>query len=458
MIPPKTTSEPSADGRHQSLSCRRARNLRRTSHRLAIGPRDVHRATRSGLLTPLPEERRALLRIQRVAREPERERNPSCPGSRTPGRDARDRLRRRRCARRHRVTDPPCAASAPPCVGALRRRRLEPAGGPTTLLRDVERARAMRTVVVGAGGVGLGLGSCLHASGAALHYVVRRGPAPHPLETHGIERSGLFGDARVPPGVVRVSRGLASLADTAPDYVIVCTKTTSIAEVATGLGEVWHGLGSEPVVVLCQNGWGNAERLAGHLPRDRIFNARVITGFTRDSATAVRVTAHAAPVHIGSLFGEPVERVAPLARAIDAGGIPCATTDAIEADLLAKLLYNCLLNPLGALLGVRYGELAAPKETRRIMEAVAREIFAVLDRAGRRTHWPHADAYLDVFYRELLPPTAEHESSMLQDLTAGRVTEIDALCGAVVRMGAAHDVPTPVNAALGRLVHAAEAR
>lgn len=316
----------------------------------------------------------------------------------------------------------------------------------------------MKTVIVGAGGVGLGLGSCLHASGAALHYVVRRGPSPHPLETHGIERSGLFGDARVPPGVVRVSRGLAALVDTAPDYLLVCTKTTSIAEVATGLGEVWHGLGSEPVVVLCQNGWGNAERLAGHLPRDRIFNARVITGFTCDSATAVRITAHAEPIHLGSLFGEPAERVAPLARAIDAGGLPCATTDAIEADLLAKLLYNCLLNPLGALLGVRYGELAASKETRRIMEAVAREIFAVLDRAGRRTHWPRADAYLEVFYRELLPATAEHESSMLQDLTAGRATEIDALCGAVVRMGAAHDVPTPVNAALGRLVHAAEER
>jgi len=316
----------------------------------------------------------------------------------------------------------------------------------------------VKTAIVGAGGVGLALGSCLYAAGAELRYVVRPGPSPHPLETEGIVRSGLFGEASVPREAIHVRRGLDSLAGWAPDHLLICTKATAVAEVAQALGEVWHGLGSEPVVVLCQNGWGIAERLAAHIPRDCIFNARIITGFTRDAATAVRVTVHADAIHVGSLFGESGERVAPLARAITAGGIPCATTDAIEADLLAKLLYNCLLNPLGALIGVPYGDLGRSPETRRILETVAREIFAVLEHAGRRTHWPTADAYLDTFYRELLPPTADHESSMLQDLAAGRPTEIEALCGAVVRMGAVHDVPTPVNAALTALVHAAEQR
>ena len=58
------------------------------------------------------------------------------------------------------------------------------------------------------------------------------------------------------------------------------------------------------------------------------------------------------------------------------------------------------------------------------------------------------------FYDELLPPTASHESSMLQDLRAKRPTEIDALCGAVARLGAEAGVPTPVNTALRDLVRA----
>ena len=93
-----------------------------------------------------------------------------------------------------------------------------------------------------------------------------------------------------------------------------------------------------------------------------------------------------------------------------------------------------------------------------MMEAVAREIFSVLEAGNLHTHWPDADRYLETFYRDLLPPTAGHESSMLQDLEAGRGTEIDALCGAVVELGEKFGRPTPVNAALQALVHVAERR
>lgn len=328
----------------------------------------------------------------------------------------------------------------------------------TTLLRDVERRALLKTVVIGAGGVGLALASCLHASGHPLHIVVREGPSPHPLETEGLLRRGLFGEVSVRPDEIHVSRAIRKLAGTAPDFILVCTKTTAVPDVAHALGDVWLALGSEPVVVLCQNGWGSAERLAAHVPRDCIYNARVITGFSRRSPTCVDVTVHAEAIHVGSLFGQPAERVDPLAAAIDAGGIPCATTRTIEADLLAKLLYNCLLNPLGALVGVPYGELAKSAETRLVMDAVAREIFAVLDRTERVTHWSNADAYLETFYRDLLPPTALHRSSMLQDLRGGRPTEIDALNAAVARMGASEDVATPVNVALTTLIRAAERR
>lgn len=316
----------------------------------------------------------------------------------------------------------------------------------------------MKTVIVGAGGVGLALASCLHASGHALHLIVRDDGREHPIEAEGITRRGLLGTRRVPREAIRVSRDLRALADTAPDHLLVCTKTTAIPELAASLGEVWPSLGSEPAVLLCQNGWGSAERFAARMPRDRVFNARIITGFNRVSACEVDVTVHAEAIHVGSLFGESVERVRLLAEAIDHGGIPCRTSDCIEADLLGKLLYNCLLNPLGALVGVAYGELGKSSETRHVMESVAEEIFAVLAAAGRRTHWSGADEYLELFYRELLPATALHPSSMLQDLSAGRPTEIDALNGAVLRMGAAHDVAAPVNAALTRLIHAAEAR
>ena len=70
--------------------------------------------------------------------------------------------------------------------------------------------------------------------------------------------------------------------------------------------------------------------------------------------------------------------------------------------------------------------------------------------------WSSAEDYLEVFYRDLIPPTRNHESSMLQDLRAGRPTEIEALCGAVERLAGELGVETPVVSALAILVRAAQ--
>jgi 2-dehydropantoate 2-reductase len=122
------------------------------------------------------------------------------------------------------------------------------------------------------------------------------------------------------------------------------------------------------------------------------------------------------------------------------------------------MLYNCALNPLGALVGRRYGELTADPRTRALLEEVVHEIFRVLAAANFELPRPDAEAYLEVFYSELIPPTAEHESSMLQDLRAGNRTEIEALCGAVERLAETHRIATPVVSALAALIRVAEAR
>jgi 2-dehydropantoate 2-reductase len=330
----------------------------------------------------------------------------------------------------------------------------------------------VRAVVIGAGAVGLGVGSALLASGAEVVFVRRleRGPAgtsatagDDPLERHGLERSGVLGRVRIARGRLRVVHGveaaaarMRTLAGGALDWILVCTPSHASDAVAHAVAKAdWGG---EPRVALFQNGWGNAERFAAHIDQARIFCARVITGFALRSAHEVEVTVHADAIRVGSLFGEPAERAADLCRAIARGGIPCEPSAAIERDLWAKLLYNGALNPLGALLGVPYGELGRRPETRAVMETVVREIFAVMTASGHGTHWPDPDAYLEEFYGRLLPTTALHESSMLRDLRAGRRTEIDAISGAVVALGEQHGVAAPCNRALCDLVRAIQPR
>jgi 2-dehydropantoate 2-reductase len=313
----------------------------------------------------------------------------------------------------------------------------------------------VKALVIGSGAVGLGVGSCLLEAGKDVVFVTRSGRSDD-LRTRGLLRTGIFGEARLPPARFGVVDALDALRGEAFDFVLVCTKTFASAEVARALAGA--GLRGNPAIVLMHNGWGSAEVFADILSRDRrerIFNARVITGFRRSAPNAVEITVHAEPIRLGSLFGVDQSPLEALASAIAQGGVPCEVSASIERDLWAKLLYNCALNPLGALRRLPYGELAASPLNQAIMANVVREIFEVA-RGRFELQWTSAGEYLRFLYEVLLPPTATHESSMLQDLRAGQRTEIDALCGAVAALGEQHEVATPVNAALRDLVHAAE--
>ena len=312
----------------------------------------------------------------------------------------------------------------------------------------------MQDLIVGAGAVGIGVGSALLAAGRDVGFVAR-GAVGERLRLDGVSRSGLFGEHSFPGAGLLVLSAISECRVT-PHRVIVAVKSTCSAAVASEIAAC-PALADAPVpIVLLQNGLGNAEHFVARFPRERVWTGVVITGFHLRGPTHVEITAHAAPIKLGHLFGGDPAVVGPLAEAIDRGGIPCITVPQIERDLWAKVLYNASLNPLGALLDVPYGVLAERPETRAILDAVMDEIFDVMRAEGAETHWTTASAYRSHFYEKLIPPTAAHESSMLQDLRAGRLTEIDALSGAIVSRGDAHGVATPVSSALATLIRARE--
>jgi len=319
------------------------------------------------------------------------------------------------------------------------------------------REDGVDAIVFGAGAVGLGLASALLASGARVRLVARPETAAA-LRRHGLRRTGVFGDHHAPPDRFVVAETADALPAATADFALVTTKAFDTEAVALALARAPQAIGPDTRFVLCQNGWGSAERFAAHAPRSRVYSARVITGFRRPAPHAVEITVHAEPIHVGSLFGADLEAIEPLCTALSAGGLPCEPSDRIAEDLWAKLLYNATLNPLGAILDASYGALGASHHARPVMETLARETFATMRAAGFRTHWPTAEAWLADFRARLLPPTAAHESSMLQDLRAGRRTEIESITGAVVELAARHGADVPVSRSVLALVRFLEAR
>lgn len=316
----------------------------------------------------------------------------------------------------------------------------------------------MRILIYGAGALGLGIASCILRAGNKVDIVAREDTVSS-LRTNGLVRTGIFGDLRAEPETFHASSSLKDLSQERYDLIMVCTKSYDTLNAAIDIASCPALINKKTIIVLCQNGWGNAETFADYLPKERIFNGRVITGFYRPEKNHVHITVHASAIRMGSLFsGELPEHIESLCQMITRGGIPCESTGSIGKDLWAKMLYNCALNPLGAIFNVPYGVLGEQDYSKKIMKDITEEIFRVMNNTGYTTYWSNAGDFLDAFYKDMLPPTAKHESSMLQDIRANKRTEIDALNGQIVGLGEKHKVSTPVNSVIYNMMKFLEER
>jgi len=315
----------------------------------------------------------------------------------------------------------------------------------------------LKVLIIGAGSVGLGLSSFLLQSGCRITLIGRE-PTVNALAAYGLDRIGIFDEFHFSPESFTVLSTLKAVSLDQFDFALICVKSFDTEIVGQQIKNSTFQKSSSVKFVLCQNGWGNAETFSQFVPQENIFNARVITGFTCPERNKVNVTVHAQPLHLGSLYGVDLKALMPLAQAFREGGMPSVVTPDISKDLWAKMLYNCPLNALGALLEVSYGLLGENKNTRKIMELIVNEVFSVMHAMGYGTHWNNSKSYLEDFYGKLLPSTYDHESSMLQDLRAGKMTEIEAINGVIVVEGEKRNILVPCNSMIRNLLQFLQGR
>ncbi|HVP97324.1 ketopantoate reductase family protein [Methanoregula sp.] len=301
----------------------------------------------------------------------------------------------------------------------------------------------MKILVLGAGAVGLSVAAKL-STACEVHAVSRKKNADS-VRAAGFSLSGIWGTE-----TFRFSISDCVPRDARYDYIIITAKSQD----TESLCREYAAIIRDTETVSLQNGIGNEEIIARYT--DRVIGGMIITGFEWRADNKVHVSVEAGPAKLGRFpegFDEPVRRLVSL---MAQAGIRVEGTSEIRSELWGKTLYNCALNPLGAVMGVPYGELARPAAWR-IITRIVSEGFAVIHAEGIRLPWATADEYLQYLHDVQLPATAQHHSSMLQDLSRGRRTEIDFLNGAVVAKGAAHGIPTPVNACISDLVKFREA-
>lgn len=307
----------------------------------------------------------------------------------------------------------------------------------------------MKFLIYGAGAQGQALGCMLAADGHSVDLVLRQRFLSR-IRSQGLRVTGIFGDYRADGDILGLMTGVSGIGAGNYDYILITTKAYDTENALAALATLENC--SCPVVSM-QNGCGNVEQFVRRFGADRSLGARIITGFEIEKPASVRITVSADAIHVGgSRAGDIPETAAKLASAINRAGLPCVAVKDIHQSLFAKLLYNCALNPLGAILGVNYGKLSEHVETREIMNNVIDETFQVIRAIGGTLPWNNATQYKKLFYEVLIPATYDHRPSMLQDLENNKPTEVEALVGYVSLTGRDHGVATPCCSQLASLI------
>ncbi len=313
----------------------------------------------------------------------------------------------------------------------------------------------MNILVIGAGAVGIGLAASVLSQKADVS-IFARGETAKAIKNNGIKRQGLFTHYSFTNDDLKVFEKYEDMHDNCYDYIFITSKTTANADIAKNLNRFRSILKNDFKIIIFQNGFGNDSEYLKYFDKTEVFCARVITGFTRPERHISEVTVYTEPILLGSLQGENPAVLSEIAEMITSSGINCEITDEVDKYLWAKMLYNCTLNPLGAILDVTYGELTENPYTLEIMNNIIDEIFEVIKASPYETLWDKSDDYKDLFYSKLVPDTYNHYSSTHQDIKRKIRTEIDTLNGKVIELGELNNIDVSTNKIIYNMIKAIE--
>jgi 2-dehydropantoate 2-reductase len=305
----------------------------------------------------------------------------------------------------------------------------------------------MRFAIVGAGAIGAFLGAMLARAGEDVT-LIARGDHLRAMQEHGVRVRGEIGDFRVN---AKATDDLETVGEV--DSLILTLKTHSVPAIAPSLRPL---IGPNTSVVTAQNGfpWWYFYRHGGewegtHLqsvdPRgiisQNINPARVVGCVVYPSTEIVEpgIVFHLEGTRfaIGEPDGSKSERCRRIADSLINAGLRCPIRTNIRHDLWVKLMGNVAYNPISALTRGTLIEIVQCAATRNLAAAIMREADSVANKLG-------IEIGVSIEQRlEGAEKVGHHKTSMLQDIEAGKPTELDAIVGAMIELGEKLGLPLP---------------
>ena len=319
----------------------------------------------------------------------------------------------------------------------------------------------MRVAIYGAGSLGTILGAFISKAGVPIELINRNKAHVEALQTKGAQVVGTMNFNQ--PVVAYIPDQMSG----EYDILFLMTKQQHNAEVVQMLKGF---LASDGVLVTFQNGLPEMQ-IADVLGEERVLGCTVAWGATMQSPGVCELTSEpdALSFSLGAISEKKSKHFAKVKELLEKMG----TVD-VEENFLgtrwSKLLINAAFSGMSAVLGCTFGEAAGPKASRRIVQKLIKECIDVCQVGGIRIEpvqgkdivklLNYTNALKRAFSFFIIPIAirkhAKLKASMLQDLEKGKLTEVDAINGAVSEYGRKVGFPTPANDKVVEIIHRIE--
>ena len=293
----------------------------------------------------------------------------------------------------------------------------------------------MRIAVMGAGGIGGYFGGLLARAGNEVT-LIARGDHLEAIHTHGLQVRGHREDFSVRVDATDEPQRVGPV-----EMVILSVKTYQNAAAIPALAPL---MGENTSVLTLQNGVESYEELSQAVGRERVLPGAAYIETQIESPGVIRQRGDVVRIVFGEIGGRQTARSQRILETFLAAHIPTELSDDVVKGLWTKFLFISTLAGVTSAARASVSQLLGHTEAREMILAAMREVEAVGRARGVQLDQDVVDKtmeYIETSARDL-------HASMHTDLELGRPLELEALNGAVVRIGRHTGVPTPVNSFL----------
>lgn len=316
----------------------------------------------------------------------------------------------------------------------------------------------MRTAIYGAGSLGTILGAYINKAGVEIELINRNKAHVQALQEHGAQVTGAVNFTQ------KVTAYTPDQMSGKYDIIFLMTKQQHNGEVVTMLKDY---LSEDGVLVTFQNGLPEMQ-IAGILGEEHVLGCTVAWGATMQTPGVCELTSEpdALSFSLGSISSNRSKHFDKVKELLELMG----TVD-VEENFIgtrwSKLLINAAFSGMSAVLGCTFGEAAGPRNSRKIVQALIKECIDVCH-VGGITIEPvqgkdivkllnYTNSFKKALSFMIIPIAirkhAKLKASMLQDIEKGKLTEVDAINGAVSAYGKMVHCPTPMNDTVVEIIH-----